>query len=339
MQQGSERWLLLSDGARPTEDLYFLESVAPLLRSEGHFAGRVDVRGWRWWLARAVLSRQLGANLVLCRTLPRAALGWLEREREAFGTIRYLIDDDLAAAAEDATLPAAYRARMAEAAARQPRLLALADEVVACSGQLAARLESQHGNVRVMTPPLISPLPELAHFAAGPSPERPWRLGFHGTRAHMADLAHIAPALAVVQRERNDTELELMLGEHAPAGLAALPRTLCPAPLPWERFRVYQTSRRVHIGLAPLLDTPFNRAKSFIKFLDIAVMGGVGIYSNRSPYTEIVEDGVNGLLAGDDPDDWQRCLAWLLDNPGKAHAMARAAAETVMQARIEPAPG
>lgn len=324
----SERWLLLSDGARPTEDLYFLESVAPLLRAEGHFAGRLDVRGWRWWLARAVLSRQLGANLVLCRTLPSAALGWLERERVAFGTIRYLIDDDLAAAAEDATLPGAYRARMAEAAARQPRLLALADEVVACSGQLAARLEGQHGNVSVMTPPLISPLPELAHFAAGPSPERPWRIGFHGTRAHLADLLHIAPALEAVQRERDDTELELMLGEHAPPGLAALPRTLCPAPLPWERFRAYQASRRVHIGLAPLLDTPFNRGKSFIKFLDIAVMGGVGIYANRPPYTEIVEHGVNGMLAGDDPAEWQRCLAWLLDHPERARAMAQAAAKS-----------
>ncbi|WP_445000731.1 glycosyltransferase family 1 protein [Halomonas mongoliensis] len=323
----SERWLLLSDGARPTEDLYFLESVAPRLRSEGHFAGRLDVRGWRWWLARAVLSRQLGANLVLCRTLPKAALGWLEREREAFGTIRYLIDDDLAAAAEDATLPAAYQARMARAAERQPRLLALADEVVACSEPLAARLRAQHGDVRVMTPPLISPLPELAHFAAGPSPERPWRLGFHGTRAHLADLLHIAPALEAVQRERDDTELELMLGEHAPPGLAALPRTLCPAPLPWERFRTYQASRRVHIGLAPLLDTPFNRGKSFIKFLDIAVMGGVGIYSSRPPYTEIVEHGVNGLLAGDDPADWQRCLEWLLNHPEKAHDMACAAAE------------
>ena len=323
-----ERWLLLSDGARPTEDIYFLESVAPRLRSEGHFAGRLDVRGWRWWLARAVLSRQLGANLVLCRTLPKMALGWLERERAAFGTIRYLIDDDLAAAAEDASLPAAYRERMAAAAARQPRLLALADEVVACNGQLATRLREGHGNVRVMTPPLISPLPALAHFAAGPSAERPWRIGFHGTRAHLADLAQIAPALEGLQRDRDDAELALMLGEHTPAGLAALPRTRCPAPLPWGKYRDYQASRRVHIGLAPLLDTPFNRAKSFIKFLDIAAMGGVGIYSNRYPYTELVEHGVNGLLADDDPADWRRCLAWLLDHPERAHAMAQAAAET-----------
>lgn len=324
----SDRWLVLSDGARPTEDIYFLESVAPRLRSEGHEVGRLDVRGWRWRLARWVLSRQLGANLVLCRTLPAVALRWLERERDAFGHIRYVIDDDLHAAAEDETLPTAYRERMASAAAGQPRLLALADEVIACSDQLADRFRERHGNVRVMTPPLISPLPELAHFANGPAGEQPWRIGFHGTRAHRADLARIAPALQAMQCERSDTELELMLGEHVPVALADLPRTHCPAPLAWHTFRAYQARRRVHIGLAPLLDTPFNRGKSFIKFLDIAAMGGVGIYSRRPPYTEIVEHGVNGLLADDDPAEWQCCLKWLLENPEESHCMAEAAAET-----------
>lgn len=320
------RWLLLSDGARPTEDIYFLESTAPLLRSEGHDVGRLNVRGWRWRLARWVLSRQPGANLVLCRTLPERALRWLERERSAFGRIVYMIDDDLGAAAADDTLPAAYRERMARAAAQQPRLLALADEVVACSSLLAKRLRKRHGNVWVTPPPLITPLPDLGHFAAGPTVEQPWRLGFHGTRAHLADLDAIAPALAALQRERDDTQLELMLGQYTPPGLAELPRVSCPAPLPWQKFRDYQARHRVHIGLAPLLDSPFNRGKSYIKFLDIAVMGGVGVYSNRAPYTEIVEHGATGLLADDDPAEWQRCISWLLENPEAARGMAEAAA-------------
>ncbi|WP_324254677.1 glycosyltransferase family protein [Halomonas sp. KAO] len=290
--------------------------------------GRLDVRGWRWRLARWVLSRQLGANLVLARTLPERSLRWLERERSRFGRILYLVDDDLAAAGSDMTLPDAYRGRMARAAAQQPRLLALADEVVACNPSLAEPLRERHDKVRVMTPPLIAPLPSLEHVTQGPSVERPWCLGFHGTRAHLADLEHIAPALEALQTEREDTELELMLGEHAPPALASLPRTSCPAPLAWQKFRDYQAERRVHIGLAPLLETPFNRGKSFIKFLDIAAMGGVGVYANRAPYTEILEHGVNGLLVDDDSGEWRRCLHWLLEHPGEAHRMAHAAAET-----------
>ncbi|SHM03774.1 glycosyltransferase [Vreelandella subglaciescola] len=298
----------------------------PLLRSRGQLAGRLGVRGWRWRLARQVLARQPGANLVLCRTLPMPALRWLERERDTFGHIVYLIDDDLAAAAEDVTLPAAYRERMAKAAAQQSHLLALADEVVACSEQLAEALRKRHANVSVMTPPLIAPLPALTHFDRGPSPASPWCIGFYGTRAHLADLEKIAPALEAVQHRRNDTELELMLGEHAPATLSDLPRTRCPAPLAWKKFRAYQARQRLHIGLAPLRETPFNRGKSFIKFLDIAAMGGVGVYANRYPYTEVVQHGVNGLLADDDPGEWQRCIEWLLEHPGQARRMAAQAA-------------
>lgn len=328
---GSERWLVLSDGARPTEDIYFLESAASLLRSEGQEVGRLDVRGWRWRLARYVLSRQPGAHLVLCRTLPAAVLRWLERERSRFGRILYLIDDDLAAAAEDVSLPLTYRERMSRAAAQQARLLALADEVVACSDQLAERFAKRHDRVSVLTPPLIAPLPGLAHLEDGPTAHHPWRIGFYGTRAHLADLAQISPALKAVQCERSDTELELMLGEHTPAELAGLSRTICPAPLPWRKFRAFQARRRVHIGLAPLLDTPFNRGKSFIKFLDIAAMGGVGIYSRRSPYLEIVDDGVDGLLADDTAEDWYRCLRRLVDHPDETRRMAKNAAKKALE--------
>ena len=322
------RWVVLSDGARPTEDIYFLASAAPLLRAEGRDVGRLDVRGWRWPLARWVLARQPGANLVLCRTLPLAVLRWLERERGHFARIVYLIDDDLAAAAVDATLPAGYRARMARAAEQQPRLLALADEVVACSEALAARFAGHHPRVSVLTPPLLAPLLPPRHFSRAPGAESPWWVGFHGTRAHLADLRRMAPALVRLHRERDDIAFEVMLGAHAPAELGALRRCDTPSPLPWSRFRDYQRRRRLHIGLAPLLDTPFNRGKSFIKFLDIAAMGGVGIYSRRLPYTEIVEDGVNGLLADDSPEEWYRRLAWLLDHPQDAARMAKAAADT-----------
>jgi glycosyltransferase involved in cell wall biosynthesis len=132
--------------------------------------------------------------------------------------------------------------------------------------------------------------------------------------------------LEALQKQRDDTELEIMLGQHIPKRLAALPRVKAPAPLPWQAFQQYQRQRRIHIGLAPLLATPFNRGKSFIKFLDIAAMGGVGIYSNRYPYTEVVRHGENGLLAGDSPDEWHTAMQQLLNHPEATVKMAKQAA-------------
>lgn len=321
-------WIVLSDGGRPTEDIYFLESAAPELQRQGIKVERVTASrsfGAAWLHGRAFLRQYAGANLLLCRSLPHSWVRWLERHRNAFGYIAYLIDDDIAAAAYDSTLPKAYRQRMARIAHLQPRLLALSNEVVVCSEKLAQYFHTRHSHVSVLTPPLISSLPALEHFMQPPSSLAPWQIGFYGTRAHLNDLLHIAPALRGIQQGRKDTQLEIMLGKHTPKQLAELPRVKTPDPLPWLAFRRYQVNHQLHIGLAPLLDTPFNAGKSFIKFLDIAAMGGVGIYSNRYPYTEIVRHGENGLLIEDSPGAWQAGLRHLLDNPQAAAAMAQQA--------------
>lgn len=322
----SERWLVLSDGARPTEDIYFLESAAPLLRAGGHDVGRLYMRGWKGWLAKKLLRRMIGVNLIVCRSLPRRWIDWLQRHRAQFGRVVYLIDDDIGAAANDVTLPDQYRQRMAGIAECQTGLLALCDNVVACSDVLAERFHSRHPSVSVLTPPLLTQLPSVAHFESPPSREVPWRIGFHGTRAHLNDLVHISPALQALQLQREDSGIEVMLGKHTPEPLRQLPRVTTPDPLSWQTFRTYQASHQIHIGLAPLLASPFNRGKSFIKFLDIAAMGGVGVYANRYPYTEIVRHGENGFLVEDDPGAWQSALNDLLDNPEMAARMAGVAA-------------
>ncbi len=325
---------MLSDGAYPTEDIYFLESAAPLLRNQDVHIERVMAK--RFFVAASLQRRDLlrrfsGANVLICRSLPPSLLHWLSCNRQSFGYMVYLIDDDIAAAADDTTLPAAYRQRMAGIAKRQPALLALCDEVVACSDVLAARFSSVHQHVSVLTPPLIAPLPGLEHFDEPPSVSSPWQVGFHGTRAHLQDLLHITPALWALLNVRQDIQCEVMLGKHTPSALASLPNTSTPDPLPWQAFRNYQVNRRVHIGLAPLLQTPFNEGKSFIKFLDIAAMGGVGIYSNRYPYTEVVRHGENGLLVRDTPGEWRAALQQLLNNPETTANMAQQAAADALR--------
>ena len=68
------RWVVLSDGARPTEDIYFLESAAPALCQQGALVERFDTR--RYHLpTRWALRRLAGANL--CRDPHRWLAGRL----------------------------------------------------------------------------------------------------------------------------------------------------------------------------------------------------------------------------------------------------------------------
>ncbi|MGY3727752.1 MULTISPECIES: glycosyltransferase family protein [Cobetia] len=313
------RWVVLSDGARPTEDIYFLESAAPALRRYGAIVERFDTR--RYHLpTRWVLQRLAGANLLIVRSLGERWVRLIERHRERFGRIVYLIDDDLGAVTGTDGLPTAYVARLSGLSMRQPALLALADEVVACCEALVEKFRREHGNVSLLTPPMLASATEPADFT------RPdWTIGYHGTRAHRDDIAHLAPALMSVMEMYPRVRLEIMMGRHVPDALADIARLEAPEALPWKAFQHYQATRRIQIGLAPLLETPFNRGKSWIKFLDIAAMGGVGIYSRRAPYTEIVEHGVDGLLVGDDPADWQAALERLLGDQQGTEVMTKRA--------------
>lgn len=313
------RWVVLSDGARPTEDIYFLESAAPRMRERGADIERFETRRYRL-PARLALRRLAGANLLIVRSLGDRWMRLIERYRESFGRIVYLIDDDLGAVTRTEGLPAAYVSRLSGLAMRQPALLALADEVVACCDALVAQLAREHANVSLLTPPMLASAAELADFT-----QPDWTIGYHGTRAHRDDIAHLAPALKAVMTSHPQTRLEIMMGRHVPETLSDIARLETPEALPWKAFQAYQATRRVQIGLAPLLESPFNRGKSWIKFLDIAAMGGVGIYSRRAPYTEIVEHGVDGLLVGDDPLEWQAALEQLLADPLATQAMAERA--------------
>lgn len=313
------RWVVLSDGARPTEDIYFLESAAPVLRQQGAFVGRFDTR--RYHLpTRWALRRLVGANLLIVRSLGERWVRLLERHRERFGRIVYLIDDDLGAVTCTDGLPAAYVARLSRLAMRQPALLALSDEVVTCCEALVEQLGREHANVSLLTPPMLASTTELADFT-----QFDWTIGYHGTRAHRDDIAHLAPALTPVMKSYPQARLEIMMGRHVPESFAGMARLETPEALPWKAFQQYQATRRIQIGLAPLLETPFNRGKSWIKFLDIAAMGGVGIYSRRAPYTGIVEHGVDGLLVGDDPSEWRAALEQLLADTADTQAMAERA--------------
>ena len=69
------------------------------------------------------------------------------------------------------------------------------------------------------------------------------------------------------------------------------------------------------IAIAPLKDTPFNRGKSDIKFLDYCALGAAGIYSNLPVYESSIRHLETGWLADNTLESWVEALeSLLLDN-------------------------
>jgi glycosyltransferase involved in cell wall biosynthesis len=100
--------------------------------------------------------------------------------------------------------------------------------------------------------------------------------------------------------------------------LEGLPiRFVSPKPdeVEYPLFMLWFTSRLGwDIALSPLADTPFNRCKSDIKFLDYSAIGAAGIYSRVPAYESSVEHLKTGWLIKNDVEAWTEAIEELLCN-------------------------
>lgn len=87
------------------------------------------------------------------------------------------------------------------------------------------------------------------------------------------------------------------------------------------------------VNLAPLLDTPFNRAKSDVKYLESAARGLV-LVASPTVYGGTIRDGETGVLF-DDGEAFERKLAPLLDDAAYRRRMAEAAYQDVRTHRMQ----
>lgn len=87
---------------------------------------------------------------------------------------------------------------------------------------------------------------------------------------------------------------------------------------------------KLGVGIAPLADTRFNRAKSHLKILEMSALGVPWVASPRAEYAALHKRGVGALA--DTPRRWHKELSRLLSSPAlrveRAEA-GRAMAETM----------
>ena len=85
--------------------------------------------------------------------------------------------------------------------------------------------------------------------------------------------------------------------------------------MPFQDWRTLPSLLRdLDINLAPLEpDSRFNEAKSAVKWLEAAWVGAPAVASPTEPFTRVIQQGVNGLLASDEAEWVQHLCALLKD--------------------------
>ena len=99
--------------------------------------------------------------------------------------------------------------------------------------------------------------------------------------------------------------------------------------MPLLEYRKYMEDQKFDIGLSPLEADEFTKCKYFNKYLEYTLTGITGVYSNVEPYTYVVKDCFNGVLADNDTASWERKLQQVIEDAGLRRSCARNAQQHV----------
>jgi glycosyltransferase involved in cell wall biosynthesis len=302
--------LLLSCGRTPTLDAYLLS------RPDG--CAGLPVR----WLDMASVAPPSAVPdescaLIVVRHAPRRWLRWVEQHRERLGRVIYLMDDDIPAALQAGELPFGYALRTAwRYVLARPYLQRLCDETWVSTAELQRRYAA---SAPQLCEPAYVPAPATVE------PERQRAYFYHGTWAHRREIEWLVPVVAQVQHELPDVGFEIIGPAAVERLFRGIPRVRVRAPMTWPEYLAYAGTARFEIGLAPCLDTPFNRARSHVKLFDITRLGAAGIYADLEPYNRKIIHGDNGWLCSNRQQDWSRAIVELFGNAPLRRAMQQRA--------------
>lgn len=160
-------------------------------------------------------------------------------------------------------------------------------------------------------------------------PDRPVvAVALAGTPSHGPDLAPLAAALSDLAGTLSGRARFVFFGCAPPAG--TFPgATVLPFAPDYAAYAARLPRLGCGVGLAPLADTAFNRAKSPIKWMEYAAAGMAGVFADLPPYRQVVEPEVTGLLAGPDPAAWREAVSRLACDSALRRRMAGRAMEAV----------
>ncbi len=101
--------------------------------------------------------------------------------------------------------------------------------------------------------------------------------------------------------------------------------TLFPAVDDYEKFVAFSQSRCWDIGLAPLGDSPFENAKTNVKYREYAAAYVPGVYSDGPLFQACIRHGETGLLAPNDASAWVDAIGKLVESSALRTSIALAA--------------
>ena len=211
--------------------------------------------------------------------------------------------------------------------------LSLADVLTVSTYPLKERMQAHFDTAYAGQPtPKIYVIPnmnDLADFNFEPAPKHKDRvvIGYQGSTSHMEDLQMVLPSIQNIMHRNPHVYLEI-LGAIDKKDLdqyfgnwdhKLLNRIgMWPSTRIFNEYPKWLAAQKWDIGIAPLVDSPFTRCKSHIKWMEYAAYGVPCVASRVYPYAmpigerDTIIDGETGFLCR--PGEWENVLQRLVDS-------------------------
>jgi len=317
-QQVVHQWLVLQQNDNPSTDYY----IRPHLQETGlpvsyknidkdvpHFGDLAP-----------------GTGVVIVRYLNSRWANALRTHRSQLSQVAYFMDDDLLHPKHWVGLPRPYVKKLNKYCG------AFIADIHALSSEYWFSTEELRQRYPYTTAQIIEPRP-LVGDAYGPRTLHPVRengpvqMFYHGSATHQAEMEWLFPIIRTLLDKCPRLHFELIGNHSINQRFRHLPRTRILHPLSWHNYISHCHTLQGHIGLAPILSSPFNMGRSHSKIYDIARCGAVGVYSTPSPYVGAITDKEDGVMLKNDPDLWVETISGLANDPAKLNALRTTAIE------------
>ncbi len=292
----------------PSTDIYFLNACAHLV---GGAASRKPIR-------------QMGANsfkcenryLVVRKDNPTVLKKILSDPK---AEIIYLIDDDLDAAIADVQIPSDYRARLSRLKnGPVGDILARAKLVLVPSKKLEEKFSKTHKVLR-LNPFWLGDCPDDSHYGA--LTDEPVNMVHLGTASHDAAFKFLSPVLEKLIEAQENFTFTYHSNKARLGPLDAAPQIKRRRVISWQKYKRQLGNHRYHLGLYPILDTPFNQARSRNKILEYSLAGCPAVYSKGWEHAGNLASEAQMWLADNDVEAWFTMLRQIMqDRSGLSQA-------------------
>lgn len=155
------------------------------------------------------------------------------------------------------------------------------------------------------------------------------RIGWAGSGSHLADTHIINEAFDEILKKYPQVEIHLVGFVENDSERGGREFHHRPT-MGYEEYPQFLADMDLDIAVAPLMDSPFNRAKSNIKWLEHSMLETPMVLSDVVPYNLCVKNYKTGYLAKGKAQ-WVKYLSWLIENEEKRKAIGKAAKENVLK--------